>query len=191
MEFEKDSNWSLVKFSFGSILMALIGGAATAWIFYGSFIQQDEIAVQHETWTQVPARVYECKIYKEGPRYRNQGTHEWVKVRYTYSINGVRYDSDELGSMDKERMNMFREASGKSYIMSSTPADFLPSDLCCYVNPNNPHDVKLFTDATSSPWWWMTFLFCFWGGMALVGVWGFFSCVMEICRRIGRFFRRR
>lgn len=191
MGYEKDSNWSLFKFFLGSILMSLICGAAVAWITYSAFVLQDEVAVQHETWSRVPARVYECKVYKEGPRYRNQSSHEWVKVRYTYSVNGVRYDSDELGSMDKERMEMFRQASGKSYIMSSTPADFLPPDLCCYVNPNNPHDVKLFTDAETSPWWWLMFLYCVWGGMTLMGVFVFISSSMEMCRRIARFFRRR
>lgn len=190
MGFERDSNWSLLTAIFGYILMFLGGAAATAWVAYSAFVKQDEIALQHETWTQVPARVYECHIYKEAPRYRNQSSYEWVKVRYTYSINGVRYDSDELGSMDKERMQMFREASGKSYIMGSTPADFLPPDLCCYVNPNNPHDAVLFTDSSRSPWWWTLLILCVWSGIMLLGIVGLFMVIKETCRRITRFFRR-
>lgn len=191
MGFEKDSNWSLVKYFFGAILMTAFGCGAAAWVAYSTLMEQDEVALQHETWVQVPARVYECQVYKAAPRYRNQTSHEWVKVRYSYSVNGVRYDSDELGAMDKERMEMFRQASGKSYIMNSTPADFLPADLCCYVNPNNPHDVKLFTDAETYPWWWITLLLCIWGGMALTGLLSFVLVVKEIARRIALFFSRR
>lgn len=190
MAFEKDTNWELVKMIFAGLLMFICACGAAAWVAYNAFVKQDEVALQHETWTQVPARVYECQIYKAAPRYRNQSSHEWVNVRYTYSVNGVRYDSDELGSMDKERMKMFRDASGKSYIMGSSPADFLPADLCCYVNPNNPHDVKLFTDAEHSPWWWTLLLLCLWGGVSLFAFTGLVMAFKEAGRRIGRFFRR-
>lgn len=181
---------SVLTFWIGGVLILGIGGGATCWIAYKSFVEKDEVTLQHETWMQVPAHVLQCRVQHSAARYRNQSSHEWLQVRYSYVVNGIRFESDEVGSMDRDRLEMFKEASEKCYSSMGDPSVYLPSDLCCYVNPNNPRDVKLFTDADTNPWWWICFLFMFWGGTALCGLYGLVSATIELGRRIGCFFRR-
>lgn len=181
---------SLLVLWFGSILMLGVGCGATYWFSYISFVEKDEVALQHETWTQVPAHVLQCRVHRSAARYRNQSTHEWLQVRYSYVVDGIRFESDEVGSMDKDRLPMFKEASEKCYSSMGDPSFYLPSDLCCYVNPNNPRDVKLFTDVKTGPWWWICFLLVFWSCVALGGLLVLIWSTAELGRRIGRFFRK-
>ncbi len=191
MEFEKDSNWALVRFFIGALLMIGFGCGAIVWITYSSFVKRDEVALQHDTWTQVPAHMLECRVHKAAARYRNQSSHEWLQVRYSYVVDGTRYVSDKVGSMDRHRLPMFREAAQRAGVGFADPATYLPSDLCCYVNPENPQDVVLFADADDSPWWWLLILFCFYGILCWVGLWSLKELLREMRRRMTAFFRRR
>lgn len=190
MEFEKDSKWALVRLFVGAVLLLGYACCALAWIVYSSFVRRDEVALQHDTWTQVPAHVLECRVHKAAARYRNQSTHEWLQVRYSYVVDGVRYVSDEVGAMDHHRIPMFREAEHRAGTGFADPATYLPPDLCCYVNPENPQDVVLFADVDESPWWWRLLLFCVHVFMLVVGVWSIRELSREIVRRVVRFFRR-
>lgn len=181
---------SLAVLWLSAILMLCFGCGATYWLTYMTFVEKDEVAMQHETWTQVPAHVLECRVHHAAARYRNQSSHEWLQVRYSYVVDGIRFESDEVGSMDKERLPMFKEASQKCYSSMGDPSVYLPSDLCCYVNPNNPRDVKLFTDVDNAPWWWMCILYIISVGTALGGLLNLIWSTTELCRRIGRYFRR-
>lgn len=190
MEIKEESTWSVIQMIFAGLLFAAFGFGALGWVVYSEWVQKDEVALQHETWTQVPAHVLSCRVNKAAARPRNQSEMEWLQVRYSYKVNGIRFESDEVGSMDHDRLPLFREASQKALATRTEPASFLPDDLCCYVNPMNPRDVKLFTDSESSPWWWMVILFCFYGGIGMFGLIGEVMYLREAGRRIKRFFCR-
>lgn len=190
MDFSKETFKSLMTLLLGSLMFIGIGGGALTWTLYSAFWKQDEVTLQHDTWVQVPAHVTECQVYKASARYRNQSSYEWVKVRYTYSVDGVFHESDELGSMDRERIPMFKEAAHQAVVSGRAPAAFLPDDLCCYVNPANPYDVRLYTDAEHSPLWWVSLQSLIFGGMLLMGLVSVWYLLKELGGRIARGTRR-
>lgn len=184
MKKKEESYSSLLMLILSGILMLLIGGAAVTWVSYLHFVQKDEVALQHSTWTQVPAQVLQCRVLKASARYRNQRSHEWLQVRYSYHVNGVRYESDVVGNMDRERLDMFSEASHQSEIGGGVPANYLPPSLCCYVNPENPAEAKLFTDVEITPWWWIVIQLCLYGGLALMGGFSIVLNIKDLIRRV-------
>lgn len=186
MEQREESYGSLIQMLCTAILFFLLGGGALTWVVYSRFVQMDEVALQHSTWLQVPAHVTACQVHKVSARYRNQTSHQWLQVRYAYTVDGICRESDVVGSMSRERLSLFKEASDRAVVAGLEPAAFLPSDLCCYVNPKNPYDVKLFTDAEYQPMWWIIVQGCLYGGICLFGVFGLYSSLGDIYRKMRR-----
>lgn len=190
MESQRKNFFYLLLSLLGYVCIACFGGGATGWVLYATFVQQDEVELQHETWTQVPAQVTEFDIYRISSRYRNQSSHQWVRVHYRYTVDGVQHESDELGSMDRDRMPMFTAASRKAFGDGRRAATYLPDNLCCYVNPADPRDVRLFTDAEHTPLWWTALQTLLWLFVMLTGVMGCYWTLQEIARRCSRAWHR-
>lgn len=184
MEKREESYWSLFQMIITAILFAALGGGALAWCVYSQFVRKDELALQHSTWTQVPARVLECQVNKVSARYRNQTSHQWLQVRYAYTVDGIRRESNTVGAMSRDRLPMFKEAAQKAMSMHSEPALYLPDDLCCYVNPENPADVKLFTDAERQPMWWLVVQCCLYSCIGLFGLLGLYNSISDLIAKM-------
>lgn len=103
--------------------------------------QQKEITT---SWARVPACVESGYVLHTKARQRRASVHHTVKVHYSYTYCGVRYESDNVGKYNREDMEMLDSITTDAKRCGSKPDDYLAEKLLCYVNPASPAESQLF-----------------------------------------------
>lgn len=164
-----------------SFIIMLLGVAGLAVVCHNLFVQMPEEELERETWLRVPATLETCFVTSRVSGGRHGTGGRSVSITYSYNVEGKYYVSDELGCYTENDMQTMKHHSSYTY---GEPARSTPEGLCCYVNPADPSDAKLFLSSRQLPVF-VYYLFALGGlAVALFGAVGTALCGRDMVRLI-------
>lgn len=147
-----------------SFIVMLLGLGGCAVVCHNLFVQIPEEEQERSTWLRVPATLETCFVTSRISGGRRGTGGRSVSISYSYELEGKRYVSKELGRYTETDMQTMKHYSSYTY---GEPARRTPEGLCCYVNPADYGDAKLFLSPRQLPSF-VYHLFAL-GGLAVAG----------------------